>query len=47
MRDSFPADAVFKEHHEALEFWTKAIEEDVIDTPQLILHVDEYHDMRA
>jgi len=40
-----PVDAVFKDHHEALEFWTEAIEEGVIDTPQLILHVDEHHDM--
>jgi len=40
-----PVDAVFKDHHEALRFWTEAVEEGVIDTPQFILHVDEHHDM--
>jgi len=40
-----PVDAVFNDHHEALRFWTEAIEEGVIDTPQFILHVDEHHDM--
>jgi hypothetical protein len=40
-----PVDAIFKDHHEALRFWTDAVEEGVIDTPQFILHVDEHHDM--
>src|ERR1035437_5745431 len=40
-----PVDALFEQHHEALKFWTLAVDRGVIDSPQFILHADEHHDL--
>ena len=40
-----PVDAVFEHHHEALKFWSTAVERGVIDSPRFILHADEHHDL--
>ena len=40
-----PVDSVFRNHHEALAFWTKAVKDGIIGAPHFILHADEHHDM--
>lgn len=40
-----PIGAVFEQHHKALNFWTRAVNRGVIDTPHFILHADEHHDL--
>ena len=40
-----PVDAAVEQHDQALEVWSVARKNGVIDSPQFILHADEHHDM--